>query len=167
MQPSRVAFVGAICVIIGWLVASTLSPPVARVQSRPQERAKAPEPVPELQFTEQLSPRLRQVAPVPVGRRNLFAFATQRTEQAPAAEQQVTLAPAADSTPLRTGPAYVLSGIGIAGDVRTAVLTTTGEDVRIVKVNDVVGEFTVAEISEQSVTLVRGDERFVLRFPRL
>jgi hypothetical protein len=166
MQTSRVAFVGAICVIIGWLVASTLSPPVARVQSRPQERAKAPEQVPELQFTEQLSPRLRQVAPVPVGRRNPFAFAPrQRAEQLPAAEQQVTLAPAADSTPIRTGPAYVLSGIGIAGDVRTAVLTTTGEDVRIVKVDDVVGEFTVAEISEQSVTLVRGDERFVLRFP--
>jgi hypothetical protein len=38
MAPKHVAFVGAICVTIGWLLASTLSPPVARVQSLPPQR---------------------------------------------------------------------------------------------------------------------------------
>ena len=38
MRGNHVAFVGAICVTIGWLLASMLTPPVARVQSLPQER---------------------------------------------------------------------------------------------------------------------------------
>ena len=166
MQPRHVAFVGAICVIVGWLVASTVTPPVARVQSRPPERPALPEPLQDTQFTEQLQLRLRQLPPSPVSRRNPFVFAAREPANTArtAAEPAVTLR-TADPTPLQAGPAYVLAGIGIAGDTRTAVLTTTGDDVRIVKVNDVVGEFTVAEITERAVTLVRGSERFVLRFP--
>jgi hypothetical protein len=55
-----------------------------------------------------------------------------------------------------------LSGIGIAGDARTAVLTD-GEGIRIVKVNDTVADYTVVEITDTSVTLESGASRQILR----
>ena len=61
-----------------------------------------------------------------------------------------------------TGPAFVLSGIGISGSERTAILAVH-DTVSIVRVDDVLGAFTVAAIGDDSITLVRGDERFVLR----
>ena len=66
-------------------------------------------------------------------------------------------------TPNITTPAFVLSGIGISGEVRTAVLTS-GQDVHIVKVNDVIGAYTVVDISDSTVTLARETDRVTLRF---
>ena len=166
MPPKSVALVGAICVTIGWLLASTVSPPVARVQSRPQPQetqAQLPDPS---QLTEQLQLRLRQLpAAPPVRRRNPFVFATRDRIEAPVSElQPARLDPEPTMpTPGTTTLSYVLSGIGISGDVRSAVLTTGG-DVHIVKVNDVLDGFTVVDITDSSVTLAKEGERVTLRF---
>ena len=165
MTTKNVAFVGAICVTIGWLLASTVSPPVARVQSRPTRPAQ-PTAVVEEQFVEQLQLRLQRLpAAAPERRRNPFTFA--------ARERVLTATPhdeaqRADTLPVSAAPTvptprFMLSGIGVSGDVRTAVLTT-GQDVHIVKVADAIGGYTVLEITEASVTLARGDERHTLRF---
>ena len=61
-----------------------------------------------------------------------------------------------------TGPTFVLAGIGISGDERTAVLASP-DAVNIVRVDDVVGQFIVTAITDTSVILYRGDEQFVLR----
>jgi type II secretory pathway component PulC len=72
--------------------------------------------------------------------------------------------PALTAAPAPDGPSFVLSGIGISGDTRTAVLTATGADVLLVKVSDTIDGYTVTEISESSITLTREGERVVLRF---
>ncbi len=163
MPLKNVGILGAVCVLVGWLLASTLTPPVARVQSLPKQPPPR-EAGQDRQFTEQVQLRRSDARPTPENRRNPFAFVT-RSRITPEAPTAVT-APSpsfAEAQPIVTGPAYVLSGIGISGDVRTAVLTT-GDDVLIVKVNDVIGGFTVSEISDEGVTLVRNAERHVLRF---
>lgn len=164
MPPRNIALVGALCVIAGWLLASTVAPPVARVQSRPVPREKPSDVQDPLTFTDQLQLRLSQPPPAPQGRRNPFVFAEQSRPSTaappPVASPTAPLEPPAVSV----GPAYVLSGIGISGDDRTAILTTTGEDVHLLKLNDHIGGYRVAEIAEAAVTLVKGDARIVLRF---
>lgn len=164
MAPKNVALVGALCVTIGWLLASTLAPPVARVQSRPEPSVPASrteEPPP---LVEPLQLRLDELRPAPAGRRNPFTFGARERVAAPAvAVQSPSPAGALEPAVPITGPGYVLSGIGITGDTRSAVLAA-GDDVHIVGVNDTVGGYTVSEISDTSVTLVRGEEQYVLRF---
>jgi hypothetical protein len=168
MHPRHVAFVGAIGITIGWLLASTVSPPVARVQSRPPERPPAPAIADAPQDISQVQLGARPQAPMPEGRRNPFVFAPRGGhEVSPDAPRiQAAQAEPAAAPPAPLGPAFVLSGIGIKGDARTAVLTTTGADIHLVTVNDTIDGFTVEEISESSVTLARDGARFVLRFPQ-
>jgi Tfp pilus assembly protein PilP len=167
MPPKSVALVGAICVTMGWLLASTVSPPVARVQSRPQPQQSQPQLPDASQFAEQLRLRIesRERPTAPVHRRNPFVFATREPAEVPPSganaltpEPEPTL-PALDVS----GPAYTLSGIGISGEVRSAVLAN-GQDVYIVKAGDAVGGFTVVEITDDSVTLEKDAERVTLRF---
>jgi hypothetical protein len=166
MQSRNVAFVGAIGVIIGWLVASTVTPPVARVQTRPADRERPVEATADVPFTGELHLRLQQRHPAPERRRNPFVFATRESERGVrAAESQTAAIDAPAPEPVVVGPSYVLSGIGISGDSRTAILTTTGADVHIVKIDDEIGGYTIVEISQDTVTLAKGAERHVLRFP--
>jgi hypothetical protein len=163
MPLRSVALVAAICVTIGWLLASTLTPPVARVQSRPEPTTPAALADDVVPFTEQVQLRLHEIRPTPVGRRNPFVFATrERSISAEASQPQVVPIDAIEQEPRPIAPAYVLAGIGISGDTRTAVLAS-GNDVHVVKPNDVVGGFTVTEITAHSVTLTRDAERHVLR----
>lgn len=163
MAVKPVALVGAACVTIGWLLASTLTPPVAQVQSlpaaaRPQTAAPA-----QLPDTEPLHVRLNESRPSPQNRRNPFVFASpSRATFAARAERELPTQDAVEPTPMPTGPAFVLSGIGISGSERTAILAVD-DTVSIVRVDDVLGAFTVTAIGDDSITLVRGDERFVLR----
>jgi hypothetical protein len=167
MQPRNVAFVGAIGVTIGWLFASTLAPPVARVQSRLPDRnppRAADEPPASLIVQlEQLD--ARPLPTTPEGRRNPFVFGARIARPSSTVEPlEAGLQSGSELPAPPPGPSFVLSGIGISGDVRTAVLTATGTDVLLVKVNDIVDGYTVAEISESSVTLTREGERLVLHF---
>jgi hypothetical protein len=166
MGGKPVIFVGAVCVTIGWLLASTLAPPVARVQSLPRDGVARTEAVTDPQFTAELRLRQRALPPAPELRRNPFVFApTRRDAVEREAVPRDAETPRVAAAPLMTGPAYVLSGIGITGDTRTAILTT-GTDVHLVRVNDTLGGYAVTEISEDSVTLTRGADRFTLRLPQ-
>jgi hypothetical protein len=165
MPPRTVALVAAVCVTIGWLLAATLTPPLARVQSRPERPQRPPAVAQPAPFTGVLNLRLREAPPPPTTGRNPFSFGT-RTRSAPPSERIVSPEleppPAANSAG-PSGPVYSLSGIGIAGDLRTAVLTD-GQDVRIVKIDDVIGGYTVVEITDSSVTLASETARYTLRF---
>jgi hypothetical protein len=162
MPPRTVALVAAVCVTIGWLLAATLTPPVARLQApEPQRPATLQDP----QFTERLNLRLREVPPPPTTRRNPFNFGSRPRNATPSTlitPERLDRTPAAIA-PLRDAFAFALSGIGIAGEIRTAVLTD-GQNVRIVKVNDTLAEYTVVEITDSSVTLESGTARHTLRF---
>jgi hypothetical protein len=163
--PRTVALVGAVCVTIGWLLASTLSPPVANLQSLPARQAAVTPPAEEIAFTEQLQLRMRQAPAAPTPRRNPFAFG-QRAPQEQAVrswEAASVSEPAAPVLPpAPVGPALLLAGIGISGDVRTAILTD-GQAVHVVKVGDRVGGYEVVEVTDDSATLAGGELRYRLR----
>ncbi|HUE89562.1 MAG TPA: hypothetical protein VMO26_26085 [Vicinamibacterales bacterium] len=166
-MPTRtVALVAAVCVTIGWLLAATLTPPVARLQSLP-ERPQGPAATSDqARFTEQLNLRLRDAPLPPTAGRNPFSFGTRARRAAPAPDVEP---PPFDTTPAGTAPvapapsmAYVLAGIGVSGELRTAVLTD-GQGVYVVKVNDAIAGFTIVEITDSSVTLATEAARHTLR----
>jgi hypothetical protein len=163
MPPRTVALVAAVCVTIGWLLAATLTPPVARLQALPEPQH--PTTMDDPQFAERLNVRLREAPPPPTTRRNPFNFGSRPRNAAPPAS--ITPEPPApepaEMEPRRSGLAFALSGIGIAGETRTAVLSD-GQNVRIVRVNDTLAEYTVVEITDSSVTLESGTSRHTLRF---
>ena len=164
MPLKTVALISAVSVTIGWLLAATLSPPVARLQSLPEPQRRSAAVDDPARLTEQLNLRLRTRAEPPISRRNLFAFGDRRAPQPEALVPEAPLAEGQPLTPAPVGPAYTLAGIGISGEVRTAVLSD-GVSVHIVKVTDSIGGYTVAEITDDSVTLVSDSgARHLLRF---
>jgi hypothetical protein len=165
MAVKHVALVGAACVTIGWLLASTLAPPVARVQSlSPAPSAPRTQAIVEIPATEQLHARLSDGRPLPTNRRNPFVFATSPRAASPGRPDAADIASVdtPEFVPVATGPAFVLSGIGISGTERTAILAAD-DAVSIVRINDVIGVFTVEAITDDSITLTRSGEKFILR----
>jgi hypothetical protein len=166
MQVRSVALIGALCVTTGWLLASMLTPPVARLQTLPQPRAAQSVPAnPDSAFTERLELRRRQSPATPSGRRNPFTFGT-RERVSPGRESgSLDAAAPPAAAPVATAPALSLAGVGITGGVFTAVLATPPATVHIVKVGDLVNDYTVEEITESSVTLRRDTEQLTLHLP--
>jgi hypothetical protein len=65
--------------------------------------------------------------------------------------------------PVSVAPVFTLAGIGIDGDVRTAILTD-GQDVHLMKIGERLGGYEIVEISDNSVTLAEAAGlRWVLR----
>jgi hypothetical protein len=157
LPPRTVAVIGAVCLTVGWLLASMLTPPVARLQTLPERRPRTtPAPPPDAGFTEHLHFRLRQAPEPPIPRRNPFRFAQRSrageapiTTSAAAARDTSAVAPVA---PVAVGPAFSLSGIAVAGDVRTAILAE-GQRVHLVKIGDRLAGYEVMEVTDDSVTL--------------
>jgi hypothetical protein len=166
MPPRTVALVAAVCVTIGWLLAATLTPPVARLQSL-ADPARSPAALDEPPLTERLNFRLREMPAAPTLRRNPFSFGSRARTSAPVGDSEPAPvdAPRDDAAPVSRPPAfgYSLSGIAIAGSVRSAVLTD-GTAIHIVKVNDTFAGYTVVEITDESVTLESSTARHTLRF---
>jgi hypothetical protein len=142
-----------------------LTPPVALVQTlREPRRGPTRENTSPPPFTEQLRMRLQQVPEPPTPRRNPFVFGA-RQRRVPIlgspVEASASIVEPAPVAPV--GPMYELSGIGVTGDVRTAILSD-GKAVVLAKVGTVVGGYQVAEISDDSVTLVADSgARHILR----
>jgi hypothetical protein len=165
--PGRtVAYIGAVCVTVGWLLASTLTPPVANVQSLP---GRQPKPTPvgeEPTLTERLQFRTERTTVAPTPKRNPFVFGERSRTAAtqPTADDVGAQEPSlpATSQPV-VGPVFSLAGIGITGETRTAILTD-GQAVHILKVGDRIAGYEVVELTNNSVTL--GEQsglRYVLR----
>ncbi|MGH9173628.1 MAG: hypothetical protein ACRD1H_04695 [Vicinamibacterales bacterium] len=170
MPPRTVALIGAVCLLTGWLLASVLTPPVARVQVLP-ERTQVQPPGDRdalAPYAEQLQLRLREAPPPPSPRRNPFAFGTR--QRASSVEKGVRIAPLAADMPVAlpvVGPMLSLSGVGVtdtaAGPIYTAVVSD-GNTVHLVKAGDTVDGYTVIEVNERSVTLADASgSRYVLR----
>jgi hypothetical protein len=164
MTPRNVAFVGAICMTIGWLLASVVTPPVARVQSLPAQRQPARETPVEPTFTEHLQIRLEEARPLPERRRNPFTFAGR--ERQPEFVRGASDTGSEPIVPAEASPAplpFALAGVGISGENWTAVLaTSTG--VLIVAAGDTVLGYTVTAIDDASVSLSRDGATITLRF---
>ena len=173
MPPKTVAVIGAFCLTTGWLLASLLTPPVAKSQALP-ERRDNPQPVSAQEiepFVEPLRLRRSEAVIASTPRRNPFVFGN-RTRPADSATRSSS--PAAPSAPIEpqavaapVGPIYWLSGIGVSetpqGIVRTAVLSD-GTTVHLVKIGNTVGGYTVVEITDVSATIADGSgTRYSLR----
>jgi hypothetical protein len=162
MRPKVVALVIASSLTIGWLLASVVSPPVAKLQvlpDRTERRAPAQGDALATPYTEQLQLKLQQAPLPPVPRRNPFVFGS---KQVSAATKNAALERGSEGvdpsgameTPLSivTGPSLRLSGIGSTGGVRTAVLSD-GRTVHLANVGDIVNGYSIVEISEDAVTI--------------
>ncbi len=159
MQPKFVALIVAASLSTGWLLASIVSPPVAKLQALPprdQPRETPRETASGTSYNEQLHLKLQAAPLPPVPKRNPFVFGTREREMAPAPERSAPMsnAPASEPqpAPVATGPSLRLSGIGTTGTARTAVISD-GVTVHLVKVGETVRGYGVVEITESSVTL--------------
>ena len=172
IAPKTVALSGVACLSIGWLAASLLSPPVARLQARPVPRAGRPTTPSTAAdvFSETLRLKLERSTSAPISRRNPFVFGTRERAVAStlterrAESDEPAAAPAA---PVIVAPPYRLAGLaataGPDGEVRTAVLSD-GTTVHLVKVGDRVGGYLVSAIAGDAVTLTDASgAEFVIR----
>jgi hypothetical protein len=164
MPPKAVALIAALCLTTGWLLASVLIPPVARLQALPERRSArpmttTPSPPP---YSEQLKLRLKEAPLPPTPRRNPFQFGSQQRATAPtsAGPSQTARAVEAEApvaAPAAVAPPFLLSGVAAtetaAGPIRTAVLSD-GITVHLVKVGDSIRGYSVAAVTDDAVTLV-------------
>ena len=171
MAPKSVALTGAVCVTVGWLLASMLAPPVAQLQSRGTGRASRATSAPDANvFTETLQLKLqRQESAAPTVRRNPFVFGARERLQTPGSSTPSAFDRPADppAAPTVVAPPYSLSGVGetqVADEVvRTAVLSD-GTTVYLVKAGETVGAYSVVAVDAYAVTLAdAAGARFVIR----
>jgi hypothetical protein len=163
MRPKLVALIAAGALTTGWLLASIVSPPVARLQGLPprveQPAAAREGQQPEAQYTEQLRLKLRAAPAAPVTRRNPFVFGTSPAPVPRKVANERSKHVSANEpppAPVVTGPLLRLSGIGATatenGTVRTAVISD-GVTVHLVKIGETVGGYAVVAISDDAVTV--------------
>lgn len=157
VPPRTVAVVGVVGVAIGWLLASTIAPPVARLQSPPEDRRERA-PAPEEPATERLRLGIPRHPAEPARQRNPFTFDDRAADRGRATDARHEPAPR-DAERIdsnipggATAPALTLAGIGIQGEAMTAVLTD-GTDVWIVEPGEVVREHHVIDITTDGVVL--------------
>lgn len=159
-SPRAVGLMASGLVLAGWLLGSTLSPPVARTQERNPARAAARAAQPTIVPLRDDIVMLRPAAPTPM--RNPFAFgrAVMATPAAdPAIEATEPAAPlAADEVVPAARPEWRLVGVAVdaAGTV-TAIVSGAG-DVHLVRSGDrLPGEVAVIEVTSDSVRLAHLD----------
>jgi hypothetical protein len=164
MPPKAVALIAALCLTTGWLLASVLIPPVARLQALPERRpprpaAETPAPPP---YSEQLKLRLKEAPLPPTPRRNPFLFGSQQRvrppkSSGPSQQAQTVLAEPPVAAPAVSAPPFLLSGVATTdtaeGPIRTAVLSD-GTTVHLVKVGDSIRGYSVSAVTADAVTLV-------------
>jgi hypothetical protein len=162
MRPKLVALIAASSVLVGWLLASVIVPPVAELQVLPSRAERRQPPSSEraaTTYTEQLHLKLQQAPRAPVTRRNPFVFGSRSTPLSVAPAPADTRAREADApetaaltAPVITAPALRLSGVGSTAGVRTAVISD-GTTVHLVKAGETVSGYAVVEITDEAVTI--------------
>jgi hypothetical protein len=164
MPPKAVALIAALCLTTGWLLASVLIPPVARLQALPERRPERPAAAMPAAppYSEQLKLRLKEAPLPPTPRRNPFQFGSQHRATTPKSSgpsreaHTVPVAPPV-AAPAVSAPPFLLSGVAATetaeGPIRTAVLSD-GTTVHLVKVGDSIRGYSVAAVTADAVTLV-------------
>ena len=159
-SPRAIGLVGSGLVLAGWLLGSTLSPPVARTQERQTARAAARSAQLTIVPLRDDLVMPRPAAPTPL--RNPFTFgrAVVSTPGAdPGSDPTEPSAPlVADDVVPAAPPEWRLVGVAVdaAGTV-TAIVSGAG-DVHLVRSGDrLPGEVAVIEVTSDSVRLARLD----------
>jgi hypothetical protein len=175
VSPRLVGMVGASCLLAGWLLGSTVRPPVAHTQA-PAPRVAPDPPLPRLDIPSVAARRERLVAAMeaPSPGRNPFAFGeVRRASAAPvgaAPSPPPDLAPALEIPSAPPPPAWTLVGVAVeqaADGERITAILSSGGDVHLVTVGAMLpGGYTVVRVALDHAALVdaTGAER-VVRLP--
>jgi hypothetical protein len=132
MSQQTLGLVGAACLVAGWMLASTASPPVAQTQAGPARRAAPAAPAMPVPTFDTLHQRLDQAPPAPQPQRNPFTFEPRRPDARRAAPApEAAWAPDADPPAPPAAPRLQLVGVAAdltdAGIIRTAILSNGRE----------------------------------------
>jgi hypothetical protein len=160
-------------VLAGWLLGSTLSPPVARMQERGGTRTAAA-PLPALTITrldDLASAGPRPGPPAPA--RNPFAFGRgepdRSTTPAHAVDPQPVTDDDADTAPIASAAAaeWRLLGLAVSADGAVTGVIGGAGDVHLVRAGDrLPGDVTVIEVVDSAVRIQRADGTVIeLRLP--
>ena len=173
-SPRALGLSAVTLVVAGWLLGSTLSPPVARTQQRTTARESASGPaLPPIVPLNRMTTRPTASPPTPA--RNPFIFgrgvAADENRVAVAADAPLAATSADGAIEGSASPAIVvewrLLGLATAADgAMTAIVRGRG-DVHLVRAGDrVAGEILVTEVGEAGVRLQRADGTTIdLRLP--
>jgi hypothetical protein len=164
VSPGLVGVVGASCLMAGWLLGSTVNPPVAHMQAPPAPRASEP-PLPRLDIPSvaERRGRLAAVSEAPSPGRNPFAFGHARVvaprHEAPIAPAMVIEAPIPPEVPvLPPPPAWTLVGVAmdqVGGEERVTAILSNGADVQLATVGAMLaGGYTVVRVAPDHAALV-------------
>ncbi len=173
VSPRLAGAVGASCLLAGWLLGSTVRPPVAHTQA-PAPRVVPEPPLPRLDIPSVAARRERLAAATAAPRpgRNPFAFGEVRRPSAP----RIVAAPAPlpDAAPPDALPAppptWALVGVALEqadGGERITAILSNGQDVQLVTAGAVLpGGDTVVRVAADHAVLqdATGAER-VVRLP--
>lgn len=166
MSRQTLGLVGAGSLLAGWMLASTVSPPVAQTQAGAPRRAVPVVPAASAPSFQALQWRVGQPPPTPQSHRNPFAFEMRDRAEAPAAPAgEDVLSPDVEAPVVPS----VLRLVGVAGDrtdhglVRTAILSD-GRDVWLLKAGDTLPDGrTIVRVDDEAVVVagLDGAERLI------
>lgn len=172
-SPRVLGLAAATLVVAGWLLGSTLSPPVAQTQARTTARAAASPALPEIVPFTGLAARATLAPPAPA--RNPFAFGrgvgaaqpTAATDSAPAPGATAARPEFVPATASAAEDEWRLIGVAVGADgAVTAIVRGQGE-VHLVRAGDhLTAGVLVSEVGEGGVRLQRTDGSTIdLRLP--
>jgi hypothetical protein len=172
-SPRVLGVTAATLVVAGWLLGSTLSPPVAQTQARTTARATPSPALPEIVPFTGLAARATLAPPAPA--RNPFAFARGAGAAEPTATAGASTAPGAaaavpDDMPVAASAAvdeWRLIGVAVGADGAVTAIVRGQGDVHLARAGDrLTADVTVREVGEGGVRLQRADGSTIeLRLP--
>jgi hypothetical protein len=172
-SPRALGLTGAALVVAGWLLGSTLSPPVAQTQQRTSARENTSGPaLPPIVPLNKMAARPSPGPPSPA--RNPFTFGRALVaDEIRVAASDAPLSAMSSDAPLATTANHAIAdewrllGLATAADgAMTAIVRGRG-DVHLVRAGDrVAGDVLVSEVGEAGVRLQRADGTTIdLRLP--
>ena len=167
-SPRLLGVVGSGLILAGWLLGSTLSPPVAMTQSRAEPRVTLP-PLPPITPVRSLAASALPTTP-PAPARNPFAFGAGAPAAAvsAASDARETAAADIDTAPAPpAAPSWQLVGVAVGADGAITAVLSGGGDVHLARIGDrLPDELVVTELGVASARLLRPDGTLLtLRLP--
>jgi hypothetical protein len=172
-SPRVLGLAAAALVVAGWLLGSTLSPPVAQTQVRNTVRATAPPALPAIVPFTGLTARPTPAPPSPA--RNPFVFgrgvgageATAIAESTLASSSAAAVDEAAPATAVAAVDEWRLLGLAVGADGSVTAIVRGQGDVHLGRAGDrLTADVIVSEVGEGGVQLRRADGSTIdLRLP--
>jgi hypothetical protein len=172
-SPRVLGLAAAALVVAGWLLGSTLSPPVAQTQVRTTTRASASPALPEIVPFAGLPARSTLAPPAPA--RNPFAFGraggggepTTAVDSTPAPDLAEAVSATRPETAIAVVDEWRLLGIAVGADGAFTAIVRGQGDVHLARAGDRLSDdVVVSEVGEHGVRLQRADgSSIALRLP--